>query len=1253
MPKRFATAFFVLTTAVVMVLGLTASPARAAEGDPASSVVATWSCTSSPCPWGPSDTSNTAVWPAAAEPVRARYGYTVSHDVYAPVSKVAGWKITVTSGSATVYAGPADDSHSSLAALSAGESYTVSSTLSNSSLVSVQDGGSFEYTITPGTPTDPPPPASGDGSVLATWNCTSSPCPSGQSYTSNAGVWPAAAQPVRARYGYTVSADVYAPVSKVAGWKITVTSGSATVYAGPADDSHSSLTALSAGESYTVSSTLSNSSIVSVQDGGAFRVTFTPGEPTTPPPASGDGSVLATWNCTGTPCPSGASYTSNAAVWPATAEPTRARYGYAVSHDVYAPAAKVAGWKITVTSGSAAVYAGPVGDSHSSLAALSAGESYTVSSTLSSSSIVSVQGGSAFEYTFTPGGPVTPPPAGDGESARVTWTCTSSPCPWGPSDSGYAAVWPAETDPSRARYGYTASHDVYAPAPQVANWKITVTSGSATVFSGPVGDSHASLANLSAGQSYTVPTTLSGASIVSVQSGSPFEYAFVPGPPVPPTPSACTDPTTCDPVSWVNARWRYAGTGENPGDWYGGVIAWPVGTAYQGNGRSGDNARTVYSESGVPLYPYMGAWADGCTVRVVTGRVLIVEWERGTDEWRETRVIAGQAYTISLSGSEDGAMIETDNDVEPFTVSVSNCTPRPLSESNNRLPVANAGAPQSVVAGTTVTLNGSGTDADGDDLTYAWTQTGGPAVTLSSTTAAKPTFTAPSSASTLTFSLVVRDGRANSAAATTTVTTTPVNQVPVANAGTAQTVNTGTTVTLDGSGSRDADDDPLTYTWTQTGGPAVTLSSRTVQKPTFTAPSTKTTLTFSLVVRDGKANSAAVTTTVTTNTVPVASAGAAQSAEPGVTVTLDGSGSRDADNDPLTYTWTQTGGPAVTLSSRTVQKPTFTAPATPATLTFSLVVRDGKVDSAVSTTTVTVTGPNLARGKTATQSSTSGTAVAARAVDGNTNGVFASGSVTQTNTSTQPWWQVDLGSAAAVSTVTVWSRTDSNRMGSGSVFISSTDMNGRSMSSLQADDSVKEMSFSAFSSTTNSLTLNAGNATGRYVRVQLSSIFTTLNLAEVQVGGTTGAVNLSTNRPATQSSTDVGTAARAVDGNTNGVFAAGSVSRTASSSQPWWQVDLLTNSRVGNVTVHNRTDASADKLNNAVVFLSTASMSGRTYAQLMADSTVTKLNLGATPGAVTSLPTNTVARYVKVQSPATSAGVISLAEVTVTGTQPN
>src|SRR4051812_36029649 len=658
MPKRFATAFLVLTTAVVMVLGLTASPALAAKGDPASSVVATWSCTSSLCPSGQSYTSNTAVWPAAAEPVRARYGYTVSHDVYAPAPKVAGWKITVTSGSATVFAGPADDSHSSLANLQTGDSYTLPSTLSSSSLVSVQDGGSFEYTITPGTPTDPPP-ASGAGSVLATWNCTSSPCPSGQSYTSNAGVWPAAAQPVRARYGYTVSADVYAPVSKVAGWKITVTSGSATVYAGLADDSHSSLAALSAGESYTVSSTLSNSSIVSVQDDGAFRVTFTPGEPTTPPPASGDGSVLATWNCTGTPCPSGASYTSNAAVWPATAEPTRARYGYTVSHDVYAPVSKVAGWKITVTSGSATVYAGPADDSHSSLAALSAGESYTVSSTLSNSSIVSVQDDGAFRVTFTPGEPTTPPPASGDGSVLATWNCTGTPCPSGASYTSNAAVWPATAEPTRARYGYTVSHDVYAPVSKVAGWKITVTSGSATVYAGPADDSHSSLAALSAGESYTVSSTLSNSSIVSVQDDGAFRVTFTPG-----------EPTTPPPASGdgsVLATWNCTGTPCPSGASYtSNAGVWPA-AAQPVRARYG---YTVSADVYAPVSKVAG-WK----ITVTSGSATVYAGLADDSHSSLAALSAGESYTVSstlsnssiVSVQDDGAFRVTFTPGEPTT----------------------------------------------------------------------------------------------------------------------------------------------------------------------------------------------------------------------------------------------------------------------------------------------------------------------------------------------------------------------------------------------------------------------------------------------------------------------------------------------------------------------------------------------------------------------------------------------------------
>lgn len=70
-------------------------------------------------------------------------------------------------------------------------------------------------------------------------------------------------------------------------------------------------------------------------------------------------------------------------------------------------------------------------------------------------------------------------------------------------------------------------------------------------------------------------------------------------------------------------------------------------------------------------------------------------------------------------------------------------------------------------------------------------------------------------------------------------------------------------------------------------------------------------------------------------------------------------------------------------------------------------------------------GVNVALKGNATQSSTAFEGEAKRAVDGNTNGeYFQSQSVTHTEISDNPWWELDLGSEKELSEIVLWSRTD-------------------------------------------------------------------------------------------------------------------------------------------------------------------------------------------------------------------------------------
>lgn len=93
------------------------------------------------------------------------------------------------------------------------------------------------------------------------------------------------------------------------------------------------------------------------------------------------------------------------------------------------------------------------------------------------------------------------------------------------------------------------------------------------------------------------------------------------------------------------------------------------------------------------------------------------------------------------------------------------------------------------------------------------------------------------------------------------------NKVPVATVTVSPTsgVVAGTVVTLDASGSSDADDDDLTFVWKQLGGDEATLSATDKAVVTFAAPPVLETgpVTFEVTVSDGQGGAAQAKGTVT------------------------------------------------------------------------------------------------------------------------------------------------------------------------------------------------------------------------------------------------------------------------------------------------------------------------------------------------------------------------------------------------------
>ena len=288
-------------------------------------------------------------------------------------------------------------------------------------------------------------------------------------------------------------------------------------------------------------------------------------------------------------------------------------------------------------------------------------------------------------------------------------------------------------------------------------------------------------------------------------------------------------------------------------------------------------------------------------------------------------------------------------------VVIANC-----ASSGNQPPVANAGADKTMTLPVNSTsLTGSGTDADGTIVSYAWTKVSGPATFTLGTAGAATTTVSNLVQGVYTFRLTVTDNSGATGTDDVIVTVNAaVNLPPTANAGSDITLTLPVNnTTLVGSGS-DADGTIAGYAWARVSGPTTfTLG---------TANAATTTLTnlvagvyvFRLTVTDNNGATGTDNVTVTVNAAvnlpPTANAGSDITLTlPVNATTLNGSGA-DADGTIAGYAWARVSGPTTfTLGTAGAATTTLTN-LVAGVYVFRLTVTDNNGATGTDNVTVTV-----------------------------------------------------------------------------------------------------------------------------------------------------------------------------------------------------------------------------------------------------------------------------------------------------------
>jgi hypothetical protein len=257
---------------------------------------------------------------------------------------------------------------------------------------------------------------------------------------------------------------------------------------------------------------------------------------------------------------------------------------------------------------------------------------------------------------------------------------------------------------------------------------------------------------------------------------------------------------------------------------------------------------------------------NGSASTDVDGDPLTYKWSlitfpAGSTAHLSSTSAVNPTFTVDKPGTYVAQLIVNDGVVDSTASTVTITTNSILA------PTADAGPGQTVVHGTIVSLAGKGSDPQGLPLTFNWSIISKPgnsktSVTVQTVTAATMTFLADAPGL-YTAQLIVNNGYLNSSPSTVNITTT--DTPPVANAGLDQNVLVGTTVTMDGSKSADADNDSLSYSWSILSKPAnsnATLSQANSVNPLL-MPDLPGTYVLQLIVSDQFASSQPATATVT------------------------------------------------------------------------------------------------------------------------------------------------------------------------------------------------------------------------------------------------------------------------------------------------------------------------------------------------------------------------------------------------------